>query len=479
MEASVIVNVVFAASGPLGATTSVSQFFTNMIGTLAVILVIAAFIGGSDLLTKLFDTRSSHWKSWLFSGLMGGIFGIYGTMSGLELSGAIISVRDIGPMLAGFTGGPLGGLLAGVIAGVHRFFVGSKDSLTAQLVTYACIIATVCIGVMCGFLSVKCHEKLKKPWWALLTGIVMEIFHLSLFLIIVKPFDEAVRIVKTIAAPFILVNAVGFTLMIAMISYIERQREITIERSRLKTELEVATVIQHSLLPPITDSYPGRKELSVAASMDAAKEVGGDFYDLFFVDRDRLAFVIADVSGKGIPAALFMATSKTIIQNCVRDHSSLSEAIAAANEGLCRNNTAEMFVTAWIGVLDIPTGTLNYVCAGHNPPVLISDGKPEFIKRRGGFVLGGMDGMQYREQTLSLRKGDRFFLYTDGVTEAENKAHELFGEEKLAACLKANAEKTSDEILADVKRALNAHVNGADQFDDITMLCITYLGTEA
>ena len=141
-------------------------------------------------------------------------------------------------------------------------------------------------------------------------------------------------------------------------------------------------------------------------------------------------------------------------------------------------NTAQMFVTAWIGVLDLSTGALNFVCAGHNPPVLISDGKPEFIKRRSGLVLAGMEGVPYREQSLTLRKNDRLFLYTDGVTEAENTAHDLFGEERLAACLEQSAEKAPDEIIADVKTAIDAHAGGAEQFDDITMLCIRYLGRD-
>lgn len=459
------------------ASASPAQFFTNMIGTLAVILVLSSFIGGSDVMGK-FTFLNKEWKNVLFAGILGGIFGIYGTISGLELNGAIISVRDIGPMLAGFLGGPIGGLIAGVIAGVHRFLVGSTATTTAQLVTYACIIATVCIGTICGFLFKRFRDKLIKPWRAFLIGAVMEVFHLGLVLLIVKPFSSALDIVKAIVLPFILVNAIGFALMIAMIDYIERQRVIALERSRLKTELEVATTIQRSLLPPITDSYPGRKELSIAASMDPAKEVGGDFYDLFFVDKDRLAFVIADVSGKGIPAALFMATSKTSIQNCVRDIPSLSEAIVTANESLCSNNTADMFVTAWIGVLDIPTGRLSFICAGHNPPVLVSDGKPSFIKLRSGFVLAGMSGVKYREQTVELKKGDTLFLYTDGVTEAENSVHELFGEERLSACLESSGGRSPEDVISGVKKAIDNHVNGFDQFDDITMLCLCYHGPE-
>ena len=458
------------------ASTGLYQFFTNMIGTLAVILVIASFIGGSDLVSRLFGSKKS-WKNAVFFGIIGGIFGIYGTMSGIQLEGAIISVRDIGPMLAGFTGGPFGGLIAGFIAGLHRFLTGffSSTETPAIEVTYACVIATISIGFMCGVLSRRFNEKLKKPQWALVTGVAMEIFHLALVLLIV-PSPYGFSIAKSIFLPFILVNAIGFTLMISMIDYIERQRAITLERSRLKTELEVATVIQRSLLPPITDTYPGRSELALAASMNPAKEVGGDFYDLFFVDKDRLAFVVADVSGKGVPAALFMATSKTTIQSCVRDYPSLSDAITAANDSLCRNNTAQMFVTAWIGVLDLCTGALTFVCAGHNPPALISGGNPEYIRHRSGLVLAGMEGVPYREQTLTLRAGDCLFLYTDGVTEAENTAHELFGENRLAVCLEQSAANEPAEIIEDVKSAIDVHVGSAEQFDDITMLCIRYLG---
>ena len=136
-----------------------------------------------------------------------------------------------------------------------------------------------------------------------------------------------------------------------------------------------------------------------------------------------------------------------------------------------------MFITAWIGVLDLKSGGLTFVCAGHNPPVLVSDGAPEFIRRRSGFVLAGMAGVPYREQTMTLKKGDRLFLYTDGVTEAENRAHDLFGEQKLGEQLARSADKTPDEILQAVKSAVTAHADGADQFDDVTMLCLEYRGS--
>ena len=438
--------------------------FAKLIGTLAVILVIAAIIGGSDFLNRLVTSKRDG-KYTLLAGLLGGMFGIYGNISGVAFNGAVISVRDIGPMLAGFVGGPWGGLLGGVIAGVHRYTMGG---ITAQ----ACIIATCCIGTMCGLLSQKYHDRLIKPWMAMIIGALMECFHLLVVLIMVKPFETALDIVKTIAAPFILVNAIGFTLMIAVMAYIENQRNLTAERGRIQSELEVATVIQKSLLPPISDTYPGRTEFNIQGYMRPAKQVGGDFYDCFFLSQDKRAFLIADVSGKGIPAALFMASAKITLQNCIRDFFDLPEAIRLANNSICANNEAEMFVTAWIGVLDIKTGGVDYICAGHNPPVLITGQGPEYIRYRGGFVLGGMEGLNYKPQHLDLKPGDVLFLYTDGVTEAENAAKDLYSESRLEACLAALKDPDAGTVIEAVKADVANFVQGEDPSDDMTMLCI-------
>lgn len=445
-----------------------SIFFSKMLGTLAVIMVIAAFIGGSELFGKFFNT-DEKWKYIILAGILGGAFGIYGTISGITMadSGAVISVRDIGPMIAGFMGGPWGGLIGGLICGIHRFTLGG---LTAS----ACVAATCSIGLIAGLISRKYHEIIKTPKYALVIGAIMECLHLTFVLIMVKPFETAFGIVKTIALPFILINAVGFALLISMMTYIERQRNITIAQSRLQSELEVATVIQHSLLPPINDKYPGRKEFSISASMEPAKEVGGDFYDFFFVGPDRMAFLIADVSGKGIPAAMFMATSKLTLQNCLRDISDLAEAVESANNNLCSRNEAEMFVTSWIGVLDIPTGHLEFVCAGHNPPVLITEQGAEFIRTKPCFVLAGMDGIKYRKESLDLNHGDKLFMYTDGVTEAENEFHELFTEKRLKFCLNNIKDADPDTIIKRIRSDITSHVHGSEQFDDITMLCLEY-----
>ena len=438
-------------------------FFSKMVGTLAVILVVAAFIGGSELLIKFTDEKRA-WKYSIIAGVLGGVFGVYGNISGVSFNGAVISVRDIGPMLAGFTGGPIGGLIAGLVAGLHRLFMGG---ITAQ----ACVVATCSIGLICGFISQKYRKIVEKPGWAVVIGSVMEAFHLSIVLAMVKPFETALDIVRHIAIPFILVNAIGFTMMITIITYTERQRKLALERSRLQSELEVANVIQHSLLPVINESYPGREEIDVSAFMEAAKEVGGDFYDTFFVDKNHIAFVIGDVSGKGVPAALFMASSKIILQNCIRDIPDLSEAIGTANHVLCERNEADMFVTVWAGVLDLTTLELEYISAGHNPPVHISNGKAEFFKTKNGFVLAGMDGVKYKKYTVQLNRGDTVILYTDGIVEAETEKHELFGDDRLIACLDGKGGSSAASLTELVKNSVNAFVDGNSQFDDMTLLC--------
>ncbi|MBQ6267090.1 MAG: SpoIIE family protein phosphatase [Clostridia bacterium] len=444
-----------------------SVLFSRMIGTLAVILMIAAFIGSSDIISKWMERTHSRWKYAVLSGVLGGVFGIYGNISGFELNGAVVSVRDIGPMLAGFLGGPVGGLLAGAIAGIHRLTLGG-------ITAYACVVATCCIGLGCGIISKIKHDFIVKPYWALLVSAAMEAFHLGVVLLMVKPFETAYDIVRQIALPFIATNALGFVLMTSIMTYTERQRSLAIERSRLQSELEVANVIQHSLLPTISADYPGRGEIDVDASMEAAKEVGGDFYDVFFVDKDRLAFVIGDVSGKGVPAALFMASAKITLQNCIRDIPALSEAVEAANNALCARNEAEMFVTLWVGVLDLTSGALTYVNAGHNPPVTVLDGRADFLKTRSGLVLAGMEGVPYKEHRLEIRRGDMICLYTDGVTEAENAQHEMFGEDRLLACFENAAEIGATQVIKTVKSAVDGFVDGYSQFDDITMLCFKY-----
>jgi serine phosphatase RsbU (regulator of sigma subunit) len=250
--------------------------------------------------------------------------------------------------------------------------------------------------------------------------------------------------------------------------------------ARIDAELAFAKAIQHSALPSVFPPFPTRKEFDIWATMDTAKEVGGDFYDFYFVNKDTLAFLIADVSGKGIPAAMFMMNAKAVLKSYAESGLDVNKVFTLTNEKLCEGNDAGMFVTAWMGFLNTETGEVTFANAGHNPPLVRhADGSFEYLKVRAGFVLAGMEGVKYRKNELQLAPGDVIYLYTDGVTEATNINDELYGEDRLLALLNANKEASMEELCKLVKEDVFAFAGEAPQFDDITMLALKYCGATA
>ena len=261
--------------------------------------------------------------------------------------------------------------------------------------------------------------------------------------------------------------------------YITQITQITAEKERISTELSLATKIQASMLPSIFPPYPDRPEFDLFASMDPAKEVGGDFYDFFLVDDDHLCVVIADVSGKGVPAALFMMASKIILQSCAMLGQQPAEILTKTNEAICSNNPESMFVTAWVGILEISTGKLTAANAGHEYPILKApNGDFEVYKDRHGLVIGGMAGLRYRQYELTMEPGSKLFLYTDGVPEATDAKQQLFGLDRTVAALNEAKNETPRQTLKTVRRKVDEFVEDAEQFDDLTMLCLEYKGKE-
>lgn len=248
---------------------------------------------------------------------------------------------------------------------------------------------------------------------------------------------------------------------------------VVAEKERIGAELSVAKNIQASMLPSIFPAFPEREELDIYATMTPAKEVGGDFYDFFLVDDDRLAIVMADVSGKGVPAALFMVIAKTLLKNMAQTGRSPKDVLEKVNNQLCEGNEAEMFVTVWLGILEISTGKLTCANAGHEYPVIKrAGGDYELIKDKHGFVLAGMEGSRYKEYELHMDPGDRLFLYTDGVAEATNSNNELYGTERMLEALNNNKNVSCERLLYNIKEAIDSFVKEAPQFDDITMLSL-------
>lgn len=261
----------------------------------------------------------------------------------------------------------------------------------------------------------------------------------------------------------------------AIIQYIAHVQRVTAEKERIGAELNVATQIQADMLPRIFPAFPERKEFDIYASMNPAKEVGGDFYDFFMVDDRHLAVVMADVSGKGVPAALFMVIGKTLIKDHTQLGISLGDVFSNVNNLLCDANSEGMFITAFEGILDLVTGEFTYVNAGHEIPYICRKGESfEAYKVRAGFVLAGMEDMRYKEGSVKLAEGDRIYLYTDGVPEATNADNEMYGSERLLNILNKHKDKTPENLLMEIKADVDRFVEEAPQFDDITMLCLEY-----
>ncbi len=266
------------------------------------------------------------------------------------------------------------------------------------------------------------------------------------------------------------------TLSKRTIHYIEQITRITAEKERIGAELELATRIQADMLPNIFPAFPEREEFDIYATMTPAKEVGGDFYDFFLIDDNHLGLVMADVSGKGVPAALFMMMSKILVNNFAMMGESPAKVLEQTNTQICKNNDEEMFVTVWFGVLDIETGKVTAANAGHEYPMIKkANGEFEILKDKHGFVVGGMEGMRYKEYEFTLEKGGTLFLYTDGVAEANNAKNEFFGKDRMLAALNAEPQADPKTLLENMKKSVDEFVGNAPQFDDLTMLGVKLL----
>lgn len=262
-------------------------------------------------------------------------------------------------------------------------------------------------------------------------------------------------------------------------NYVSNLKTVLAEKERIKAELNLASGIQAHMLPSIFPPFPDHNEFDLFAIMEPAKEVGGDFYDFYMIGEDKLAVIVADVSGKGVPAALFMVIAKTLLKNYTQMGMEPKDVCETVNRLLCDGNDAELFVTAWLGILELSGGTMTYVNAGHNPPLLKhADGKFEYLRARTGFVLAGMEDARYRQNTFFIAPGDRLFLYTDGVTEETDPDQNLYGEDRLLTFLNSHEDSPSVTLLRELRADLNTFAASEPQADDITMLMLDFKGKE-
>ena len=433
-----------------------------------VIIVVTYLIMRSRFFRE-FQQAKLTWKGTILMILLFGAISIYGTESGLNVFGVQINIRDLGPIAAGLTCGPVVGIGAGLIGGLFRYFA------FGGLTQLACTIATILAGIFSGLIYLLNKRKFIGIIYAVIFTACMEGIHMVLALYISKPYDLALEVVKSVSIPMILANSIG----IAVFSYIYQnmihERELTEDRDRIRSDLErkqaelsIARDIQTSFLP---EYIPKIKGYEIAPLSMPAREVGGDFYDIIIpISKDKIGILIADVSGKGVPAALFMALSRTITRANATWHKTAVGVITETNSMICNDARSGMFVTLFFGVIHPDCKTLTYVNAGHNPPLILrKDGTREELTLT-GTALGVIEDTEYTEKTVSLNSGDILIMYTDGVTEAVNNIDEEFGVHRLDSVVRDVMYESAETIRDRIVEELEKFTQGQDQFDDITLI---------
>jgi len=449
---------------------SVADILIDLVKTACVIIVFAYVVTRTRFFTDILDKHFSF-KNQIILVLLFGALSIFGTYGGLRLpSGAIGNIRDLGPMVAGLVGGPLMGLGAGLIGGLHRYFLGG-------FVCIPCSVSTVLAGLLGGLIYKLRKGEFATVWQATLFAAVMECLHMGLVLLIARPYSEALAVVKELVLPMTIANAAGVAIFALITRNLIIERKTAAERDnyrreleRTEYEMETARGIQQSFLP---ESPPQVKGFELAALSLPAREVGGDFYDFIPISQDKLGIVIADVSGKGMPAALFMALSRTLVRANVTGNPGAAKAIQRANNLISQDARSGMFVTLFYAVLDSKRKRLNYVNAGHNPPLLLKEAAGGVILLEAkGIALGVLDDIDLEERELELASNDVVIFYTDGVTESINEKEEQFGQDRLIAAIEKGIDLPVQDLIDKVKEEVTTFARGQPQFDDLTLVAL-------
>lgn len=449
---------------------SIADLLIDLIKTACVVVAFAYVVTRTGFFAEILDKKFTV-KNQVILIVLFGALSIFGTYGGLLLpSGAIANIRDLGPMVAGLIAGPVVGLGAGLIGGVHRYFLGG-------FVCVPCSVSTVLAGLLGGIIFLINKKEFVAVWQAVLFAIFMELLHMGLTLLIARPYDQSLGVVKEVILPMTTANAIGVAIFAFIIRNLITEKKTAAEREsyrreleRTEYEMETARGIQQSFLP---ESPPKIDGFELAALNLPARQVGGDFYDFIPVSNDKWGIVIADVSGKGVPAALFMALSKTLVRANVSDNITAAQAIEKANNTISQEAKMGMFVTLFYAVLAPEKKRLQYVNAGHNPPFVIkrSSGDVTLLKAS-GIAMGVMDDAVLEEKEIILDPNDVVVFYTDGITEAVNAKNEQFGEKRLIDTITRNTDLPVNDLITRVKDEVFTFAQGQPQFDDFTLVLL-------
>jgi len=453
---------------------SILQSLITLFQMICVIIVFAYLFTRSKYFLEVLEHRPTLSTQLILIAVFG-LLSIYGTISGVTLSGAVLNVRDLGPIIAGLTCGPVIGVGAGLIGGFYRMAQGGPYMYTG-------FIAPVLAGLLSGIIYIVNKREIISRTYAVIFTILVESLISLIALVVATPASQLMTILTVVAIPMIVINAVGAFIFMTIISNLLNERRTRREKEKLESEiarknaeLEIAAEIQRSFLP---EEVPQIEGFDIAGRSIPAKEVGGDFFDVIPLEviplpGPRMGLLIADVSGKGVPAALFMALSRVIVRVSATWFTKTSETIRQANSIISADSKTGMFVTLFYGVLDGEARTLTYVNAGHNPPIIFHRGSTETDELPAtGIALGILDDAEYTQSTAGLVPGDIVVLYTDGVTEAINEKEEMFETERLVSTVREASAGTAAEIVDRIIGAVSAFSGPAPQYDDITLMVV-------
>jgi len=448
-----------------------SAIFTNFLllfQSMCVIVLVAYMVTRSRYFATVIEGNAS-WKNRIVLTIFFGLLSIYGSIMGVGVSGAILNIRDLGPIVGAITCGPIVGLGAGFIGAVFRWNEGG-------FTVVPCSIAVFLAGLLGGLIYLW---KGKFPGIAISVALAvfLEVLHMLLTLVLARPYSQALMAVEENIGPMVLGNALGVLLFTFIVSNFLKEIETKSERDlyrdeleRKKAELALAADIQKSFLPQHVPSISG---FDLAAISLPALEVGGDFYDFISDSKGNLGLTIADVAGKGIPAALFMALSKTIVRGDALTHDDVADALKDSNEIIASESSSGMFVTLFLGVLNQKTGSLAYANAGHHPPLVFRAGVTKFDSLGvTGIALGIMQGSEYSKGQTILGPGDILVMYTDGIVEAVNSRGEYFGSERLKSIIARSSDLSPEAMLKELVDKVFSFSGNQQQFDDITALVV-------
>ncbi len=453
---------------------NIVQSSITLFQMICVIIVFAYLFTRSRYFLEILEKKPSI-KTQILLIAVFGLLSVYGTISGVTLYGAVLNVRDLGPIIAGLCCGPYVGIGAGMIGGLYRCAQGGPYMYTG-------LVAPVLAGLLGGVMYLVNKRELVPTRVAVVFVALVESLVSLITIIVATPAAQWVTILTVVAIPMIITNMVAVFIFSTIIQNLLSERRMKLAKEKLEfemarkdAELQIAAEIQRNFLP---ETIPVTQGFDIAAKSIPAKEVGGDFFDVMPLEvipmsNTRTGIMIADVSGKGVPAALFMALSRIVVRVTAMWFKKPSEVISFANPIIANNSKTGMFVTLFYGVIDNETRTLTYVNAGHNPPIVLrkKTGEIEELSLT-GVAVGALDDAEYEQQELPLFPGDVIVLYTDGITEAVNDREEMYDVPRLIEIIRKNGDSSSQEIANEIIRSVFAFSGTQPQFDDITLMVV-------